>query len=150
MLTPDDPSPESPSPVPDDEDSVTIIASQSVSYSWEGPPPQVLEHYERIVPSAAEDTFREWLTANAHQREIEKRESQAVTHNLKWASAYRLVTIIVIIAGGLLAIMLGEPALGWFLGFGAALSYPIGSALLRVLGRNGDGDNSSSNQTDDS
>ena len=150
MLTPDEPSPESPSTLSEDEDSVTIVASQSVSYSWQGPPPQVLEQYERIVPSAAEDTFREWLNSTAHQREIEKRESEALNHNFKWAAAYRLATIIVIIAGGLLAILLGEPAMGWFLGLGAALSYPVGSALLRILGGPGGNDNSRSNHPEDS
>ena len=133
MLTPDEPSPESPPSVSEDEDSVTIIASQSVSYSWQGPPPHVLEQYDRIVPSGADKTFREWLDSNAHQREIEKRESDALSHNFKWAAAYRLATIIVIITGGLLAILLGEPAMGWFLGLGAALSYPVGSVLVRAF-----------------
>ncbi|MCY4473816.1 MAG: DUF2335 domain-containing protein [Chloroflexi bacterium] len=149
MLKPDEPSPESPSPASEDEDSVTIIASQSVSYSWQGPPPQVLQQYERILPNAAEDTFREWLSSNAHQRELEKREADAFNYNFKWAAAYRLASIVVIIAGGLLAILLGEPAMGWFLGLSAALSYPVGSALLRVFGRRGRDENSSSDQSND-
>ena len=149
MLTPDDPSSETPSTVSEDEDSVTIIASQSVSYSWHGPPPHLLEQYERIVPNAAEDTFREWLNSRAHQREIEKAESDAFNYNFKWTAAYRLATLIVIITGGLLAILLGEPAVGWFLGLSAALSYPVGSALLRVLRGRGSDENSRSNQSDD-
>ena len=150
MLTPEDRSPESPSLTSEDDDSVTIVASQSVSYSWQGPPPHILEQYERIVPTAVEATFHEWINSRDHQREIEKAEADAFNHNFKWTAAYRLATIIVIITGGLLAIILGEPAMGWFLGLSAALSYPVGSALLRVLRGRGSNDNSRSNQPDDS
>ena len=147
MLTPDEPSSDPPSPVSETDDSLTIISSQSVSYSWQGPPPQILAQYERIVPGSADDTLREWRKAMTHQREIEKDKTRAVSYNIKWAPAYRLVTIIVVIAGGLLAVLLGEPAMGWFLGLGAALSYPVGSALIRIL-RGRDNEAQSDHSTD--
>ncbi len=66
MLTPDKPSSDPPSSVSEIDDSLTILSSQSVSYSWQGPPPQILAQYERIVPGSADDTLREWRKAMVH------------------------------------------------------------------------------------
>ncbi len=148
MTTPDEPSADSPSVLAETDDSVTVIASQSVSYTWLGPPPQVLDQYERIVPGSAQDALRDWHESMAHRRRIESDETDAVAHKVKCTPAYRLATIVVIIAGGLLAVLLGEPAMGWFLGLGAALSYPIGSVLIRVFQSRHIGTDSS--QPDDS
>ena len=149
MTIPDEPPSDSPSDLVEADDPVTLIASQSVSYTWLGPPPQILDQYERIVPGSAQDALRDWHDSMAHRRRVERDETNAVAHTVKWTAAYRLATIIVIITGGLLAILLGEPAMGWFLGLSAALSYPVGSALVRILRGRGRDENSSSDQSKD-
>ena len=47
-----------------------------------------------------------------------------------------------------LAVLLDEPAMGWFLGLGGALSYPVGSAMLRIF--RGRGNGSRTDQSNDS
>ena len=147
-LAPKESSPEASRPEESSDDPMMGVASQSVSFRWHGPPPQMLTEYERIVPGAAEETLREWKNGLAHQRAEELAIMEAMWTNRRWAPAFRLLTLIVIIAAGLLAILLDEPAMGWFLGLGAALSYPISSALFRILRRRDNEQNS--DQSNDS
>ena len=115
-LSPDDPSPDPSLADPSSDDSVVVVASQSVTYRWDGPPPQILEQYERIVPGAAEETFREWRIGLVHQRHEEKANMDVARTNRKRAAPYRLATLVIIIAGGLIAVVLGPTRNGLVLG----------------------------------
>lgn len=118
-----------------DERSPTIIAHQSVEYSGPLPPPQILAQYEQIVPGSARRMVDQWEAASVHERNLESGALKTVQHTQKWAPVFRLVTVAIIISGGLLAVLLGEPSIGFFLGLGAALGYPAAAALTQFLRR---------------
>ena len=135
-------------PEQSDQDSQTrVVAHRSVEYQGPLPPPSALSAYDQISPGAADRMIREWQQDRQHQRKMQAESLEIYKNSSRWAPAYRLVTIIVVIAGGLLAVLLGEPAMGWFLGLGAALSYPVGSALIRIL-RGRDNEAQSDHSTD--
>ena len=134
----------------DPESQPHLVAHGTIEYQGPLPPPAILSAYDELVPGTAEMMLHEWRNDRQHQRMVRSKFAETFTTESRWTPAYRLATIIVIIAGGLLAIVLGEPAMGWFLGLSAALSYPIGSALFRILRGRARDTNSPSNQSDDS
>ena len=79
MTTPEEPPSDSQSDIAESDDPVTLIASRSVSYTWVGPPPQILEQYERIVPGSAQDALCDWHESLANRRRIERDETNAHT-----------------------------------------------------------------------
>ncbi len=147
-LVPDHSSEDPSSAESDSDESLTIVARRSVAYQWDGPPPEILAEYEKVVPGSAQATFDEWRASLEHRRAQETANLEVVRNNHRWAPAFRLATLIVVIAGGLLAVLLDEPAMGWFLGLGGALSYPVGSAMLRIF--RGRGNGSRTDQSNDS
>lgn len=117
----------------DQESQTHVVAHGTIEYQGPLPPPGALRAYDEIEPGTAKTMLNEWQKDRQHQRKMQSRFVDVFTNESRWAPAYRILTLVIVIAGGLLAILLGEPAVGWFLGLGAALSYPVGSALFRIL-----------------
>ncbi len=97
---------------PNSDSQSHLIAHGAIEYQGPLPPPAILGAYDELVPGTAEMMLREWRNDRQHQREMRSKFVETFTTGSRWAAAYRLATIIVIIAGGLLAIVLGEPAMG--------------------------------------
>ena len=137
-----------PEPDPSAADvSAQIVAHRTVEYRGPVPHPRVLAEFDEVVPGSATIIFQEWQEDQTLRRMLQSDSSENVNHALKWAPLYRLITIIVVIAGGLIAVLLDEPAMGWFLGFGAAVGYPASNALLQYL-RKRERNSTSSDTTD--
>jgi uncharacterized membrane protein len=103
----------------------TIVAQH---FSGPLPPPSVLEHYERILPGAAERIITKFEHQTEHRLEIEK--SVIRTSNFKEIAGLfcGFIVAMTTIGGGIYTAILGHSLLGGSLSF-AGLAVLVGAFI---------------------
>ena len=101
-----------PNPVPTSTTAETQIVGLSVEFRGPLPPPEVLEGYARLVPSAPERILQMTERQAAHRQEIERRNSRRPWFGILAGSLLALALLC--LAG--YALYLGEPLVGGLLG----------------------------------
>ena len=101
-----------PNPVPTSATAETQIVGLRVEFEGPLPPPEVLEGYARLVPSAPERILQMAERQAAHRQEIERRNSRRPWFGILAGSLLALALLC--LAG--YALYLGEPLVGGLLG----------------------------------
>lgn len=92
-----------------------VVVSQH--FSGPLPPPGILEHYERILPGAAERIMRKFELQTEHRLEIEKAVIR--TGNFKEIAGmfFGFIIAMTTVLGGIYTAIVGHPWLGGSLSF---------------------------------
>lgn len=116
------------------EDEATgnlVYRSQAVSYRGPVPPPEWMEHYERIVPGSAKQMMDDAHEQSAHRRQIETKEVDANIRNAGRGQWMGYSIGLIGVLGGL-AMAFFDVSLGG--GVGVALTGLAALAAVYVTG----------------
>jgi uncharacterized membrane protein len=104
-----------------------------VQYSYSGPlpPPEVLEHFERIVPGGAARIFTQFESQTAHRQLIEKRVINSNSFVQIFGSVSALLLGLLAIGGGLYLVHEGKSLEG----FGAFFTCLASLVGVYVIGK---------------
>lgn len=98
-----------------------------VQYSYSGPlpPPEILEHYDRIVPHGAERIFAQFESQSAHRRKVESQIVNSDVFVQVFGAVSALLLGILALGGGLFLVHEGKSVEG-FGAFFAGLASLVG------------------------
>jgi uncharacterized membrane protein len=102
------PSPQTPLAIP-------VVSQIKVTYSAPLPPPAMLEHYERILPGAAERIFGQWERQSSHRQDIEKLALKDDSKHQSIGQHYAFILSALVILGSLILIWQGKSMTGLIL-----------------------------------
>jgi uncharacterized membrane protein len=105
-----------------------VVAVHTKHFSGPLPHPSILEHYNRIVPNAAERIFSEFEQQTRHRIEIEKKVISSAVWKEKWGLIFGFFFAMVTVIGGIYSALQGAPVLGGSLSF-AGIAMIIGAFL---------------------
>jgi uncharacterized membrane protein len=96
----------------------------AVRYEYSGPlpHPEILEHYDRIVPQGAERIFRQFEAQSEHRHKIESRVIRANTFVQIFGAIAAFIIGLTAIAGGLYLVYVGKGLEGFGAFFGGLAS----------------------------
>ena len=101
------------------------VMGVQVSYSGPLPPPEILEHFDRIVPGGAERIFAQFESQSARRQKIEVRVINSNTFVQIFGAVSALILGTIAIGGGLYLVHEGK-SLGGFGAFFAGLASLVG------------------------
>ena len=108
-----------------------VLRAQAVSYRGPIPPPEWMEHYERIVPGSAKQMMDDAHAQSLHRRQIETKEVDATLRNASRGQWMGFTIGMVGVLGGLAMAIFGVSLSG---GVGVALTGLAALVAVYVTG----------------
>ncbi len=105
------------SPPQNNQDSHSVqLKRQQVTFSGPLPPPAILEHYDQVVPGAAERIITMTEQQSKHRQTLESKVVASDVFNSKLGLIFGFILGIVAIGGGILLTLQGQPIYGTIFG----------------------------------
>lgn len=98
-------------------DNSNLVEVRAEQFSGPLPHPGLLEHYNRIIPNAAERIFTEFEQQAKHRIEMEKAVVASAVWKEKWGLVFGFVFAMTVIILGVVTALMGAPLLGGSLSF---------------------------------
>lgn len=107
-----------------DKKASGMVSVSHVSRSFSGPlpPPEVLEHFNRVVPGSADRIIRMAEEQFAHRTELEKKVINSDIARSKWGQILGFTIAIVGLVVSALVAIYGSAIAGGFIGVGTLAS----------------------------
>lgn len=95
-----------------DNNNLAISKITAASFQGPLPPPQILDHYNQIVPGSAERIISLWENQVKHRQELEKKVISADINQAKIGSILGFIIAIAAICSGTFLAFIGRPTEG--------------------------------------
>ncbi len=107
-----------------DKKPVGVVSVSHVSHSFSGPlpPPEVLEHFNRVVPGSAERIIRMAEEQFAHRTELEKKVINSDIARSKWGQILGFIIALVGLIVSAIVAIYGSAVAGGIIGVGTLAS----------------------------
>jgi uncharacterized membrane protein len=110
-----------------------LIRQEIAAFSGPLPPPAILEHYEKILPGAADRIITMAEQQSSHRREIEKKVIDSDISNSRCGLNFGLIIGLAALAASVILALNGQALLGGALG----LAYIVSLVGTFVYGSRG-------------
>lgn len=88
------------------------VRSEQQSFSGPLPPPQILEHYNQIVPGCAEKIIVQWETQVKHRQDLEKKAIGSDIKQSYYGATLGFIIAMSAIGAGTFLAYIGRPTEG--------------------------------------
>lgn len=99
-------------PHPNTQPSTIAVRAEQQSFSGPLPPPQILEHYNQIVPGCAEKIISQWENQVKHRQDLEKQVIKSDIRQSYYGATLGFIIAISAIGAGTFLAYIGRPTEG--------------------------------------
>jgi len=95
------------------QQQVAISKIEASAFQGPLPPPQILSHYDQIVPGSAERIISQWECQVRHRQELEKKVIDSDIKQSRYGATLGFIIAISTIAAGAFLAYIGQPTEGF-------------------------------------
>ena len=99
-------------PHPNTQSRTLAVRTEQQSFSGPLPPPQILEHYNQIVPGCAEKIISQWENQVGHRQDLEKKVIASDIRQSYYGAKLGFIIAMSAIGSGTFLAYIGRPTEG--------------------------------------